>query len=67
MRRLRRTAAVVRPYRHWVRRPYYGTVVAGVTLGTIIAVSTIPAAPSSDVCWFWSNGAHTRGYWDYCN
>jgi hypothetical protein len=58
--------AVVRPVRPWVRRPYYGTVIAGVTLGTIIAASTIPAAPSSDLCWFWSNSSHTRGYWDYC-
>jgi hypothetical protein len=56
-------AAVVRP---WVRRPYYGTVVAGVALGTIIAASTIPAAPSSNLCWNWSNSSNTRGYWDYC-
>ena len=26
---------VARPYRAWVRRPYYGTYVAGVALGTI--------------------------------
>jgi hypothetical protein len=59
--------AVVRPVRPWVRRPYYGTVVAGVTLGTIIAASTIPTAPASDLCWYWSNSSKTRGYWDYCN
>jgi hypothetical protein len=58
--------AVVRPVRPWVRRPYYGTVIAGVTLGSIIAASTIPPAPSSDLCWYWSNSSHTRGYWDYC-
>jgi hypothetical protein len=58
--------AVVRPVRPWVRRPYYGTVIAGVTLGTIIAASTIPPAPSSDLCWYWSNSSHARGYWDYC-
>jgi hypothetical protein len=58
--------AVVRPIRPWVRRPYYGTVVAGVALGTIIVASTIPPAPSSDVCWYWSNSSRTRGYWDYC-
>jgi hypothetical protein len=52
--------------RPWVRRPYFGTVVAGVTLGTIIAASTIPPAPSSGLCWFWSNSSRTRGYWDYC-
>ena len=58
--------AVVRPVRPWVRRPYYGTLVAGVTLGTVIAASTIPPAPSSDLCWYWSNSSKTRGYWDYC-
>jgi hypothetical protein len=52
--------------RPWVRRPYFGTVVAGVTLGTIIAASTIPPVPSSGLCWFWSNSSRTRGYWDYC-
>src|SRR5687768_3914890 len=29
---------VHRPYRAWVHRPYYGAVIAGVTLGTVIAV-----------------------------
>ena len=52
--------------RPWIRRPYFGTVVAGVTLGTIIAATTIPPAPSSGLCWFWSNSSRTRGYWDYC-
>jgi hypothetical protein len=62
----RTTAVAARPYRAWVRRPYYGRVIAGVTLGTIIAVSAIPAAPSSEVCWYWANSSKTRGYWDYC-
>jgi hypothetical protein len=57
---------LVRPVRPWVRRPYYGTFVAGVALGTIIAATAIPPAPSSDLCWYWSNSSHTRGYWDYC-
>jgi hypothetical protein len=57
---------LVRPVRPWIRRPYYGTVIAGVALGTIIAASTIPPAPSSDLCWYWSNSSKTRGYWDYC-
>jgi hypothetical protein len=61
-----RGVAVVRPVRPWVRRPYYGTVIAGVTLGTVIAATAIPAAPSSEVCWYWSNSSHSRGYWDYC-
>ncbi|HEY6256780.1 MAG TPA: hypothetical protein VIY51_13400 [Xanthobacteraceae bacterium] len=55
---------VVRP---WVRRPYYGTVVAGVALGTVIAATAVPPAPSSDLCWYWSNSSQTKGYWDYCN
>jgi hypothetical protein len=57
---------VVRPVRRWVRRPYYGTVVAGVALGTLIAATTIPAAPSPDLCWYWSNSSQSQGYWDYC-
>jgi hypothetical protein len=57
---------MVRPVRPWVRRPYYGTVVAGITLGTIIAATAVPSAPGPDLCWFWSNSSHTRGYWDYC-
>jgi hypothetical protein len=61
-----RSVAVVRPVRRWVRRPYYGTVVAGVTLGTIIAATAVPPAPSSEVCWYWSNSSHSQGYWDYC-
>jgi hypothetical protein len=60
------SGAVVRPIRPWVRRPYYGAVVAGVTLGTVIAATAIPPAPSSEVCWYWSNSSHSRGYWDYC-
>lgn len=60
------TVVVRRPVRPWVRRPYYGAVVAGVALGTVIAVSTIPSPPSSELCWYWSNSSMTRGYWDYC-
>lgn len=60
---------VVRPVRPWVRRPWYGRVVAGVALGSVIWATTAgiaPAAPSSDLCWYWSNSSKTRGYWDYC-
>jgi hypothetical protein len=56
----------VRPVRRWVRRPYYGTIVGGVALGTLIAATTIPAAPSPDLCWYWSSSAQQQGYWDYC-
>lgn len=66
----RRTTVIVRrPVRVWSPRPYYGTIIAGVTLGTIIAVSAAAAAPkppAPNLCWFWSNSTQTRGYWDYC-
>ena len=58
-----------RPYRGWVHRPYYGRVIAGVTLGTIIAVYAVgvaPAAPAPNMCWFWSDQEMSQGYWDYC-
>jgi hypothetical protein len=58
-----------RPYRGWVHRPYYGRVIAGVTLGTIIAVYAVgvaPAAPAPNMCWYWSDLEMSQGYWDYC-
>lgn len=62
---------VVRPapryvYRYWRPRPYYGGYIAGITLGTIIALSVPPPPPRPDLCWYWANRSHTRGYWDYC-
>ncbi|ABE39753.1 hypothetical protein [Rhodopseudomonas pseudopalustris] len=60
---------VRRPVRVWAPRPYYGTIVAGVALGTVIyvaAAGTPPAAPSSTLCWYWTDPAMTGGYWDYC-
>jgi hypothetical protein len=61
-----------RPYwyaRPWARRPYYGTVIAGVALGTIIgvaAVGLVPPRPAPNLCWYWTDPYRTRGYWDYC-
>jgi hypothetical protein len=55
--------------RPWVRRPYYGTIVAGVVLGTIVtvaAVGMIPRRPAPDLCWYWADPYRNRGYWDYC-
>jgi hypothetical protein len=52
-----------------VRRPYFGTVVGGVALGTIIAataVGVVPVAPAPNLCWYWVDPSRTRGYWDYC-
>ncbi len=36
----------VRPVRVWSRRPYYGQVIGGVALGTIIAAGVIGSAPA---------------------
>jgi hypothetical protein len=60
---------VARPVRAWGARPYYGTIVGGVALGTVIAVAAAnaaPAAPAPGLCWYWSDSSRTRGYWDYC-
>jgi hypothetical protein len=62
-----------RPYwfgRPWARRPYYGTIIAGVALGTIItvaAVGYVPARPAPNLCWYWADPYGNRGYWDYCS
>jgi hypothetical protein len=52
--------------RGWNRRPYYGTVIAGVALGTIIAATAAPRPPADNLCWYWTNPSKNRGYWDYC-
>ena len=48
------------------RPAYWGSVVAGVTLGTIIVANSVPPAPAPDLCWYWTTAAQTQGYWDYC-
>lgn len=67
----RRTNVVVtRPVRVWAPRPYFGTVVAGVALGSIItaaAVGVAPTPPAPNLCWYWNDAAKTSGYWDYCS
>lgn len=61
-----------RPYwsgRPWARRPYYGTIFAGVALGTLItvaAVGYVPPRPHPSLCWYWADPYGSRGYWDYC-
>ena len=61
-----------RPYwfaRPWARRPYYGTIVAGVALGTLVTVAAIgvpPRRPAPNLCWYWADPYRNRGYWDYC-
>jgi len=61
-----------KPYwygRPWVARPYYGTIIAGVALGTLVtvaAIGAVPPRPHPDLCWYWADPYGYRGYWDYC-
>jgi hypothetical protein len=55
--------------KRWNRKPYYGNVIAGVALGTLIGVTAAgmaPVAPAPDLCWYWTNPSRNQGYWDYC-
>jgi len=56
--------------RGWSARPYFGTAIAGVVLGSVVAanaVGVVPASPDPNLCWFWTDGSRTQGYWSYCN
>jgi hypothetical protein len=56
-------------HRAWHHRPYYGAVIGGVVLGTIIAATAYglsPRPPRPDLCWYWADPSQSRGYWDYC-
>jgi hypothetical protein len=56
-------------YRPWNRRPYYGTIIGGIALGTIVAATAYglaPPRPRPDLCWYWADEFQSRGYWDYC-
>ena len=55
--------------RSWRHKPYYGSVIAGVALGTLIGVTAAgiaPPPPAPNLCWYWSNPYRNQGYWDYC-
>lgn len=58
---------IVRP---WYRRPYYGTIIGGIALGTVLAASSYyayaSAPPAPGLCWYWSDDEESQGYWDYC-
>ena len=58
---------VVRPYRQWNKKNYYGRVIGGVALGTVLGAAAYSAmAPAPGLCWYWADPSMTRGYWDYC-
>lgn len=58
---------VVRPYRKWYKRPYYGTIVGGIALGTILGAAAYAAGPPApNLCWYWADPYQRQGYWDYC-
>ena len=57
-------------YRPWGHRPYYGRIIGGIALGTIIGVTAyglMPPRPDPDLCWYWADPYQSRGYWDYCD
>ena len=63
--------APARPHyvRRWAPRPYFGTIIGGIALGTILGVAAYgvpPAPPAPGLCWYWADPSLTQGYWDYC-
>jgi hypothetical protein len=56
--------------RRWHHRPYYGRIIGGVAIGTILAASAYYAyavePPAPGLCWLWVDEEETQGYWDYC-
>ncbi len=56
--------------RRWYHRPYYGRIIGGIAIGTILAASAYYAyasePPAPGLCWFWADPDETQGYWDYC-
>jgi hypothetical protein len=58
---------VVRPYRPYNKKNYYGRVIGGVALGTVLGAAAYSAmAPAPGLCWYWADPSMTQGYWDYC-
>lgn len=56
----------VKPHK---KHKYYGRLIGGVVLGTILAASVFYAydlPPEEGLCWYWVNSDRERGYWDYC-
>ena len=65
---VRRHAIIRRRAPNW-RGRFWGHVVFGVTLGTVltVAANAVPVAPDPSLCWTWTNEDLTRGYWYYCD
>jgi hypothetical protein len=57
-------------YHRWSYRPYYGRIIGGVAIGTLLAASAYyayaSAPPAPGLCWFWADPDEVQGYWDYC-
>ena len=57
-------------YHRWSYRPYYGRIIGGVAIGTLLAASAYyayaAAPPAPGLCWFWADPDEVQGYWDYC-
>lgn len=57
-------------YHRWSYRPYYGRIIGGVAIGTLLAASAYYAyasePPAPGLCWFWADPDEIQGYWDYC-
>ena len=57
-------------YHRWSYRPYYGRIIGGVAIGTLLAASAYYAyaaePPAPGLCWFWADEDEVQGYWDYC-
>ncbi len=56
-------------HHHHNERNGAGALIAGVIIGAVITAAvrgTPPSPPSPELCWQWSNGERTRGFWRPC-
>jgi hypothetical protein len=57
-------------HRRWHRRNYYGTIIGGIAIGSLLAGSAYyayaGAPPAPGLCWYWADPYERQGYWDYC-
>ncbi len=53
----------------WYRWPRGGAIAAGAAIGFVTAASAVAwagAAPAPGMCWYYTDPAQTKGFWDYC-